>query len=353
MSNLFNENDSSAEETGDVKILIKGGDKLSPRTKNVYAFCNHCKKDISVVYIKSETSGKELAVTETLKTNWPAVFEGGFPENDYEKCKKNNDYESCKKLLDEKKKSDKIHKLWVSFLDSCTLHGFHFCFSGNPPVRRVIWTLLLLGAFALFFEKCTDSIINYFQFPFTTTTLIVYENSLVFPAVSICNYNDARFSKMNGTTVHELYFRTKIKGENVSHLMEKISGEEMTKTLTEAAHRLDEMILECKWQKDSKCDHRNFTEFKNADGDVCFTFNSGKNSSALLTSSTGEDKGLRLLIDVQHYDYYFAVESAGFKVILHDQDETPVKMQGLAVSPGFTTYMELKKKKVRSDFIYL
>lgn len=127
----------------------------------------------------------------------------------------------------------------------------------------------------------------------------------------------------------------------------------MTKTLTEAAHRLDEMILECKWQKDSKCDHRNFTEFKNADGDVCFTFNSGKNSSALLTSSTGEDKGLRLLIDVQHYDYYFAVESAGFKVILHDQDETPVKMQGLAVSPGFTTYMELKKKKVRSDFIYL
>ena len=353
MSNLYNENDSSAEETGDVKILIKGGDKLSPGTNNVYAFCNHCKKDISVVYIKSETNGKELAVTETLKTNWPAVFEGGFPENDYEKCKKNNDYESCKKLLDEKKKSDKIHELWVSFLDSCTLHGFHFCFSGNPPVRRVIWTLLLLGAFALFFEKCTVSIKNYFQFPFTTTTLMVYENSLVFPAVTLCNYNDARFSKMNGTRFHELYFRKEIKRENVSHLMEEISGEEMTNTLSNAAHRLDEMIQECEWQKDSKCDHKNFTEFKNADGDVCFTFNSGKNSSALLTSRTGEDKGLRLLIDVQHYDYYFAVESAGFKVILHDQDETPVKMQGLAVSPGFTTYMELKKKKVRSDFIYL
>ncbi|RMX47494.1 hypothetical protein pdam_00002207 [Pocillopora damicornis] len=60
MSNLYNENDSSAEETGDVKILIKGGDKLSPGTNNVYAFCNHCKKDISVVYIKSETNGNNL-----------------------------------------------------------------------------------------------------------------------------------------------------------------------------------------------------------------------------------------------------------------------------------------------------
>ncbi|KAJ7378831.1 hypothetical protein OS493_020429 [Desmophyllum pertusum] len=281
MSNLYNENDSSTDDTGDVKIIIKGGDnKLSTGTNNVYAFCNHCKKDISVVYIKSEANGKDMAVTETLKTNWPAVVDSGYPENDYEKCKKNNDYESCKKLIDEKKKSDKIHDLWVSFLDSCTLHGFHFCFSGNPPVRRVLWTLLLLGAFAMFFEKCTDSIINFFEYPFTTTTLIVYENSLVFPAVSICNYNDARLSKMNGTLVDQLFVTKMIKGENGSHLENQLTGEIMQETLSKAAHRLDEMILECHWNKVEKCDHRNFTEFKNAFADVCFTFNSGKKQHA-------------------------------------------------------------------------
>ena len=58
--------------------------------------------------------------------------------------KKNNDYASCKQLLDEKKKSDKIHDLWVSFLDSCTLHGFHFCFAGNPPVKENLITLQFL-----------------------------------------------------------------------------------------------------------------------------------------------------------------------------------------------------------------
>jgi len=348
MSNWYNENDSTADDTGDVKIIIKGSDnKFNTGANNVYAFCNHCKKDISVVYIKSEANGKEVAVTETMKGTWPAVGDGSYPENDYEKCKKNNDYEGCKKLLDDKKKSKKIQDLWVSFLDSCTLHGFHFCFSGNPPVRRVVWTLLLLGAFALFFEKCMTSINSYFEYPFTTTTVIVYENSMVFPAVSICNYNDARLSKMNGTLVHELFVRQSITGENSSDIEQKITGAIMTETFSKAAHRLDEMILDCKWGKDQRCDYSNFTEFKNAFGDVCFTFNSGKNGMRVLnTTNTGEQKGLRLLIDVQHYDYYYDVESAGFRVILHDQAETPVKMQGYAVSPGFTTYMELRKRQV-------
>lgn len=347
MSNLYNENDSTGDDTGDVKIIIKGSDnKISPGANNVYAFCNHCKKDISVVYIKSEANGKDMGVTETMKSNWPAVGDESYPENDYEKCNKNNDYQSCKKLLDEKKKSDKIHDLWLSFLDSCTLHGFHFCFAGNPPMRRVIWTLLLLGAFALFFEKCMTSINSFFEYPFTTTTVVVYEDSMVFPAVSICNYNDARLSKMNGTLVHEL-FECRNAGKNCSHLEGSISGETMKETLSQAAHRLDEMILECKWGKGRRCDYKNFTEFNNALGDVCFTFNSGKNGTrALNTTNTGEQNGLHLLIDVQHIDYYFDVENAGFRVILHDQAETPVKMQGYAVSPGFTTYMELRKRKV-------
>ena len=356
MSNLFNENYAATDDTGDVKIVIKGNDcnKSSNGASSIYAFCNHCKKDISVVYIKSDAKGKELEVAETtMKTNWPAVNDGSYPENDYDKCKKNNDYESCKKLLDEKKKSGKIHDLWVSFLDSCTLHGFHFCFAGNPPIRRVLWTLLLLGAFSLFVEKCLTSVYNYFDYPFTTTTVIVYESSMVFPAISICNYNDARLSAMNGTLMNELYVRKNIDGRNSSDIEGNITGKIMQDTLSKAAHRLDRMLLECNYGKDHKCDHNNFTEFKNAFGDVCFTFNSGKNGSKILnTTNTGQDRGLRLLIDLQHYEYYYAVESAGFRVILHDQAETPVKMQGYAVAPGFTTYMELQKKQVGVSIIF-
>lgn len=353
MSNWFNKS-PVADDTEDVKIIINGSDnKFNPGANNVYAFCNHCKKDISVVYIKSaEANGKEVAVTETMKSSWPQyVKEGGYPENDYDKCMKNNDYKSCKKLLDEKKKTDKIHELWLTFLNSCTLHGFHFCFSGNPPLRRVIWSLLLLGAFALFVEKCKTSIDSFFQYPFTTTTVIVYESSMVFPAVSICNYNDARLSKMNGTLVHKLFVCSQSAGKNCSHLKKDVTGEVMKQTLSKAAHRLDEMILDCHWGKKAgdgiPCSHNDFVEFRNAHEDVCFTFNSGKNGTrGFTTTNTGEENGLRLLIDTQHHDYYYDVESAGFKVILHDQAETPSKMQGYAVSPGFTTYMELRKRKV-------
>ena len=67
MSNLFNENYAATDDTGDVKIVIKGNDcnKSSNGASSIYAFCNHCKKDISVVYIKSGAKGKELEVTET------------------------------------------------------------------------------------------------------------------------------------------------------------------------------------------------------------------------------------------------------------------------------------------------
>lgn len=129
MLNLYNEYDFLVEDMGDVKIIIKGGDnKLSMGVNNVYVFCNYCKKDIFVVYIKFEVNGKEMVVLEIFKINWFVVVDGSYFENDYEKCKKNNDYESCKKFFDEKKKLDKIYDLWVLFFDFCILYGFYFCF---------------------------------------------------------------------------------------------------------------------------------------------------------------------------------------------------------------------------------
>lgn len=351
MSQLPNdyENDYSqgcnhVHNNGDIKIVVDGDEKLANCTGNLQAFCVQCKRDITVVYVKPGTNGQVAEGVQSWKDS-----EGFYHEaNDYEKCKKDSDYERCKRLMNGKKRKSKIQKLWTQFLSGCTLHGFHYCFGAhnNPPLRRVIWILLLLGAFALFFEKCTESIIHFFEFPFTTTTLLIYENSLVFPAISLCNYNDARMSKMNGTLMHEIYVK-KLNGENVTHLKSLLTGDKIQEALSGSAHSHSEMITLCKWNEEQECSSKNFSEFKNAEGDVCFTFNSGRNKKPLITTDTGQKKGLHLQIDVQHYDYYFAVNSAGFKVILHDQEETPVRMQGYSVSPGFTTYIELKKRQVR------
>jgi len=66
----------------------------------------------------------------------------------------------------------------------------------------------------------------------------------------------------------------------------------MDKTLKNAAHRLEEMIKECTWQDTIPCSWKNFTRFKTADGDLCYTFNSGKSGSKMTTSSVGAKTGL-------------------------------------------------------------
>lgn len=240
-----------------------------------------------------------------------------------------------------KPSESRIKKLWQDFLGSCTLHGFHYCFEGDLPLRRVLWSLLLIGAFAMFVEKCTDSVINFFDFPFSTATVIDYTDKLDFPAVSLCNFNDARMSKINGSAL-DLNYKDKLAGREPRN---KIRGDEMKKLLEKAAHHQSDMILSCKWNK-KPCSWRNFSVFKNSEEDTCYTFNSAKDGKPILqTEITGEKYGLQLIIDIQHFDYYFTPE-AGFKVILHDQMETPVKMQGYSVAPGFTTYFSLKKRKV-------
>jgi len=341
----------SSEDHNDVKIIIKGMDEKEPDTSNnIYAFCNHCKKDISVVYMKSD--GKDVSIVESLSPKWTMTNHNSssdYRESEFDKCQKNNDFEGCKKMLDKKKKVKKIKDLWENFLEGCTLHGFHYCFSGNPPLRRLVWIALLLGAFALFFEKCSESVNSYFQYPFTTTTLLVYNESLLFPAISFCNNNDARMTNMNATVMDRFFRATsKMKGSNPNDttLGTQLTGELIEATLANAKHELRDMIKECRWKENIPCTSNNFTEFKTADGMYCYTFNSGDNGVKLRTTGVGSKNGLSLLIDIQHYEYYYDVKSAGFTVILHDQDETPVKMQGIYVSPGFATYMEIKRQKV-------
>ena len=49
-------------------------------------------------------------------------------------------------------------------------------------------------------------------------------------------------------------------------------------------------------------------------------------------------------------------QQAGIHLILHGQHETPVKIRGEIIPPGFTTYIQLEKQKVSIQnciYIYL
>ena len=187
--------------------------------------------------------------------------------------------------------------------------------------------------------KVYESTVNHFSYPFNTARMRQYVNEIEFPAVSFCNTNDMRMSVLNGTKVDLAILNAN--PEEVG-----VSGEEYRTMKRLAAHDITEMLVDCEFDG-QKCSKENFTEFNWNQGDRCFTFNSGQPGHPKLSVfGPGKRKSLILTINVQHYDYYRGGLIAGIHLILHGQEETPVRMIGPMIAPGYTTYVQIEKKKV-------
>ena len=242
------------------------------------------------------------------------------------------------------KRSKKVKEHVNSLISNSTLHGLHYCFEKKHPLRRIFWTVLLLIALGLLVQKLYESTKQFFDYPFSTTTTIKYVNNMNFPAISFCNLNDMRLSVMNGTRLDDAIKK------RMHPSQAGISGDEYTSTLRNANHRIQDMLVSCKFGN-KPCSVDEFNEFKHKQGDRCFTFNSGKgqnknNGKILTINNTGVGHALELVINVEHHDYYRDSEKAGIHLIVHAQDETPVKTQGVILSPGFVTYAEIRKRRV-------
>ena len=65
--------------------------------------------------------------------------------------------------------------------------------------------------------------------------------------------------------------------------------------------------------------------------------------------SAGEVHGLRIRLFTEQYDYSKLTDSAGFKVVLHDQNKPPdVDNFGISVPPGFRTTLAVQRQEVMS-----
>ena len=188
-----------------------------------------------------------------------------------------------------------------------------------------------------------ESTQHYLDYPFSTAKSVKYNQSLAFPAVSLCNLNDLKYSRMLGTKLHEAILR---KDQNISS---QLSGNEYKETLRRANHRLEDMLYSCSMDG-RKCSTSDFSQFYHKQGDRCFTFNSGEPGFKFVqTNKIGPQHALELIINIEFWDYYDTVQT-GVHLILHGQEETPVTMQGVMVPPGYITYVEVKKQRVRGPF---
>eukprot|EP00794_Sanderia_malayensis_P005171 gene5171-5823_t len=247
-------------------------------------------------------------------------------------------------------------QIFTRFTKESTLHGFRFIFTKTFYIRRFIWFVITVVMAAMFLKELKDSITLYFQNPFSTTSTIEYENYLTFPAISFCNLNDLRFSKINGTPLGEVYLRDDRDYEFKKNESFDINGATLASMMRKASHRIEDMFMNCIWEfsntaanRPTPCNYTNMTAYHHTNGQLCYTFNSGLQGHRVLTlNETGLFHGFEIQLDLETHEYMRDIQEGGVRVFIHDQAETPFSSSGFAVPPGFKTFVSLGVQKIKN-----
>lgn len=167
---------------------------------------------------------------------------------------------------------------WQAFAHTSTLHGLRFIFPyGQPSVRRLLWALALLACVGLLALESAERLAYFLSYPHVTSVDAVVSSSLVFPAVTICNLNAYRFSRL---TRNDLYHAGELlalldvhltipqphlaEPDVLAFLQEKANftaykpkAFSMKEFMERVGHDLKEMMLYCRYQG-QECSHSDF-----------------------------------------------------------------------------------------------
>ena len=240
---------------------------------------------------------------------------------------------------DEKEvRKERVRGHVTDMIDNSSLHGLNYICDERFTLRRIFWFVVTVSAFVISFEKVVICTKVYLKFPYVTLQTRLYAQELPFPAISFCNLNDMRMSMLRGSIIDQA-----VVNENAA-LIGNSSEAESWDLVKKSAHRITDMILRCKFNGE-ECSYKNFTQFYWKAGEKCFTFNDGKSERGVLkVKNSGRRSSLELTINLEHYEYYRDRSQAGIHLILHDQHETPVRLEGAMISPGFSTHVQIKQK---------
>ncbi|XP_028931765.1 acid-sensing ion channel 2 isoform X2 [Ornithorhynchus anatinus] len=260
------------------------------------------------------------------------------------------------------------------FATTSTLHGLrHICASGPLTVRRLLWTVAFAGSLGLLLLESSERVSFYFSYQHVTKVDEVAVRSLVFPAVTVCNLNGVRFSRLSA---NDLYHAGELLALLDVHLqvrephladpaaLEALRGKarfqrykpkafSMREFVERVGHELRDMMLYCRF-RGQECGHRDFTTVFTKYG-KCYMFNSGEDGKPLLTTvKGGTGNGLEIMLDIQQDEYLpiwgeteETTFEAGVKVQIHSQSEPPfVQELGFGVAPGFQTFVATQEQRL-------
>uniref|UniRef100_A0A8C5QHF3 Acid-sensing ion channel 1 n=1 Tax=Leptobrachium leishanense TaxID=445787 RepID=A0A8C5QHF3_9ANUR len=162
------------------------------------------------------------------------------------------------------------------FASNSTLHGIsHIFLHGGVTPRRVFWACAFVASLSIFLYQVADRIIYYTEYHHVTTLDEMESSLMIFPAITICNYNSFRKSavKLNDLLWMKKLFN--ITEENFPQAREAFNLPEdadfnniqmsfdMKEFYDRAGHRMEDMILKCRY-RNKPCGAENFTEVSGA-----------------------------------------------------------------------------------------
>ncbi|KAJ8027743.1 Acid-sensing ion channel 1C [Holothuria leucospilota] len=237
------------------------------------------------------------------------------------------------------------------FGSTTTLHGVRYVTSRNFFItRRILWFLLLICLSVWLAHGLVAGLNKFLNYPVSTTVTVSYVESLAFPAVTFCNYNQFKNSEIHPNPNIRSVLAALALNDNsiVDWNMYDKYYENYSWNVTERAiltgHKIDEMLLECKWNTGQTCTAKNFSTVL-TDFGLCHTFNSRTNGEeGLNVNQAGASQGLRVRLFLQQDEYFWGqYTGAGFKILAHPHGELPlVKQLGFSVAPGFETSVSLR-----------
>ncbi|XP_078725153.1 acid-sensing ion channel 1-like isoform X4 [Lampetra fluviatilis] len=210
-----------------------------------------------------------------------------------------------------------------AFANSSTLHGINHIFVfGRLSVRRAIWTLAFLGSLGLLLLECAERVQYFFEYPHVTALDEVAARRMNFPAVTFCNLNEFRFSRMTRNDLYHAGWFLALLNERLEvpdpdlvdpHILAQLRERadfrnfksrpfSMREFYERTGHELKDMMLNCKF-RGVTCTPSNFTTVFTRYG-KCYMFNSGKDGRPLLTTlKGGTGNGLEIMLDIQQDEY--------------------------------------------------
>ncbi|XP_048196435.1 acid-sensing ion channel 3 [Perognathus longimembris pacificus] len=253
------------------------------------------------------------------------------------------------------------------FASRCTLHGLGRVFSpGGPRPRRALWAAALLLSLAAFLYQVAGRVRHYREFPHETALEQRESRRLTFPAVTLCNLNPLRRSRLTPNDLHwagaallglapaehAAFLRALGRPPAPPGFMPSPTFD-LAQLYARAGHALEDMLLDCRY-RGRPCGPENFTVIFTRMGQ-CYTFNSGADGAELLTTPKGgAGNGLEVMLDVQQDEYlpvWKDVEEtpfeAGIRVHIHSQDEPPaIDQLGFGAPPGHQTFVSCQQQRL-------